>query len=173
LRTSGDPLAFAAAARRVITNIDPSLPVAKVRTMETVVSDANSRPRFLTLVIGLFSAIALGLAVIGVYGVISYSVEQRTAEFGIKMALGATPSNLVLQVLGQGLMLTSIGIVTGACAASLAAGALEGFVFGVGSQDYLLLVVTAVALTAATVVACIVPAARAMRLDPLTALRYE
>ncbi len=173
LRTSGNPLALATAARRVITNIDPSLPVAKVRTMETVVSEANSRPRFLTVVMGLFSAIALSLAVIGIYGVISYSVEQRTAEFGIKMALGATPSNLVLQVLRQGLMLTLIGILAGTFAASLAAGALQGLVFGVGSQDYRSLTLTALVLGAATIIACLVPAIRAMRLDPLTALRYE
>lgn len=173
LRTAGSPLSFAAAARRAIANIDPSLPAAKVRTMETVVSEANSRPRFLTLVISLFSAIALGLAVIGVYGVISYSVEQRTAEFGIKMALGATPSKLVLHVLRQGLMLTLVGILAGTFAASLAAGAIQSLVFDVGSQDYRSLAITALVLSAATIVACLVPAARCMRLDPLTALRYE
>jgi predicted permease len=173
LKTFGDPFGFAAAARRVITNIDPSLPTAKVRTMAAVVSEANSRPRFLTVVIGLFSAIALSLAVIGIYGVISYSVEQRTAEFGIKMALGATPSNLLVEVLRQGLMLTFIGILAGALAASLTATALQGLVFGVGSQDYLSLVLTALVLGGATIIACLVPAARAMQLDPLTALRYE
>lgn len=141
--------------------------------METVVSQATSRPRFLTLVLSLFSIIALALAAIGIYGVISYSVEQRTAEFGIKMALGARPARLLLQILRQGLVLALIGIVVGVFVSSFLTDLLNGLVFGVGSQDYLSLVVTAIVLTGTTLVACAVPAVRAMRLDPVTALRYE
>ena len=173
LRTQGDPLAFADSVRRVVTNLDSSLPTAKVSTMETVVSQATSRPRFLTLVLSLFSIIALALAAIGIYGVISYSVEQRTAEFGIKMALGARPARLLLQILRQGLVLALIGIVVGVFVSSFLTDLLNGLVFGVGSQDYLSLVVTAIVLTGTTLVACAVPAVRAMRLDPVTALRYE
>jgi putative ABC transport system permease protein len=173
VKTAGDPLALAPIVRRTISQLDPSLPVAKVRTMEDVVAAANSRPRFLTLVLSLFSAIALLLAMIGIYGVISYSVEQRTSEFGIKMALGARPANLLMQVLGQGLALAFIGVGIGVALALLLAQSLQSFVYGASSSDNLVLVITAILLGACTIAASCVPALRAMRIEPVTALRYE
>jgi predicted permease len=173
VRTNGDPLALAAEVRRVVSSIDPSLPIAKVRTMEGVVSDSSSRPRFLTVMLAMFSLLALCLATVGIYGVISYSVEQRTAEFGIKTALGAQQSQLLLQVIGQGLALGLIGVAIGGAAALLLTRSLEGMLFGVSHLDLSSFAITGATLTVATLAASFLPALRAMRVDPITALRYE
>jgi putative ABC transport system permease protein len=173
IKTNGDPLALSGAARRVIASIDPSLPLAKIRTMEDVMSAASSRPRFLTMILSMFSLLALVLATVGVYGVISYSVEQRTAEFGVKMALGAQPQRLLLQVIGQGLLIGLTGVVVGAGAALLLTRSLEGLLFGVSRLDLSSFAITAAALTIATVAASLLPAVRAMRIEPVSALRYE
>lgn len=173
VKARGNPRALAETVRRTIANLDPSLPVAKVRTMQDVISDANSRPRFLTVMLSAFSVLALGLAVIGIYGVISYSVEQRTSEFGVKVALGASPRNLLVQVVRQGLVLAAIGIGVGALLALLLTQSLEGLVFGLDARDQFALVVTAGVLFAAAAIASFVPALRAMRIEPVQALRYE
>jgi predicted permease len=173
LRTNGDPLSVANEARRVISSIDPTLPVAKLRTMDDVVAAATSRPRFLTLILGMFSVLALGLATVGIYGVISYSVEQRMSEFGIRMALGAEPRRLLLQVIGQGLVLGLIGVAVGIGAAMLLTRSLEGLLFGVSRFDPSSFVLTAAILVTATIVASFLPALRAMRTEPVQALRYE
>jgi predicted permease len=173
VKARGNPHALAETVRRTITSLDPSLPVAKVRTMQDVISDANSRPRFLTVMLSAFSILALGLAVIGIYGVISYSVEQRTSEFGVKVALGASPRNLLIQVVRQGLLLAGIGVAIGAVLALLLTQSLEGLVFGLDAQDQFALVITAVVLFAAAAIASFVPALRAMRIEPVQALRYE
>ncbi|MFL6464519.1 MAG: ABC transporter permease [Bryobacteraceae bacterium] len=173
LKTSGDPLSITAEVRRAVASIDASLPLAKVRTMEDVVAAANSRPRFLTLILTMFSVLALGLATVGIYGVISYSVERRTAEFGIKMALGAQPWQLLLQVIGQGAMMGIIGVIVGIAAALLLTRSLEGFLFGVSRFDASSFVVTIAMLLTTTVAASLLPALRAMRVEPVTALRYE
>ena len=173
LRTSGDPLSLARAARGVIASVNPSLPVIKVRTMEDVLAAATSRPRFLTLILGMFSILALGLATVGIYGVISYSVEQRTAEFGIRMALGAEPRALLLQVVRQGLVLGLLGVGIGIAGAMLLTSSLEGLLFGVSRFDPSSFVATAAILAAATIVASFLPALRAMRIEPAQALRYE
>jgi predicted permease len=173
IRTSGDPLSLAREARSVVASVDPSLPVVKMRTMEDVLAAATSRPRFLTLILGMFSILALALATVGIYGVISYSVEQRTAEFGIRMALGAEPRGLLLQVIRQGLALGLIGVGVGLLGAMLLTSSLEGLLFGVSRFDPSSFVVTAAILSAATLVASFLPALRAMRTEPVQALRYE
>jgi len=173
LRTSGNPLSVAGEARRVIASIDPTLPVAKLRTMDDVIAAATSRPRFLTLILGMFSILALGLATVGIYGVISYSVEQRMSEFGIRMALGAEPRRLLLQVIRQGLVLGVVGIAVGIAAAMLLTQSLEGLLFGVSRFDPSSFVLTAAILLAATIAASFLPALRAMRTEPVQALRYE
>ena len=173
LKTSGDPLSVIAEVRRAVASIDRSLPLAKVRTMEDVIAAANSRPRFLTLILTMFSVLALGLATVGIYGVISYSVERRTAEFGIKIALGAQPWQLLLQVIGQGVMMGIIGVVFGIATALLLTRSLEGLFFGISRLDISSFVVTIVALLTTTVAASLLPALRAMRVEPVTALRYE
>ncbi len=173
VRTTGNPLSLAGAVRRAVTSIDPSVPVAKVRTMNDVIAAATARPRFLTLVLTMFSVLALGLATVGIYGVISYSVEQRTSEFGIKMALGAEPWQLLLQVISQGLMLGVVGVVVGVAGALFLTRSLEGLLFGVSRFDPSAFVVTGVILMAATILASFLPAVRAMRIEPVNALRYE
>ncbi|MBZ5608464.1 MAG: ABC transporter permease [Acidobacteriia bacterium] len=173
LLRSRDPVRMAAAARSVIREMDASLPVAAVRTMDDVLSAAESRPRFLTLLLTLFSATALVLAAVGIYGVISYSVAQRTTEFGIRMAMGAQPRDVLAMVLRQGMLLGVIGVATGAAGALVLTRLIRGLLFGISSFDPLTFVIMAVVLTAVTLAACWAPARRATRVDPMIALRYE
>jgi predicted permease len=173
IKTAANPLSLVGEARRIVASIDSSLPLAKARTMDDVVSAATSRPRFLTLVLGMFSLLALCLAAVGIYGVISYSVEQRTAEFGIKMALGAEPRRLLREVVGQGLTLGLLGVAIGLSSALLLTKFLEGMLFGVSRSDPSSLAVTAGVLTLVTILASLLPALRAMRIEPVRALRYE
>ena len=173
VKTTGDPLAFTGQMRRAVASIDPSLPLAKVRAMDDVVAAASSRPRFLTLILTMFSVLALGLATVGIYGVVSYSVEQRTSEFGIRMALGAEPRLLLWDVLRQGLLIGIAGVIVGVASALLLTRSLEGLLFGVSRLDISSFLVTAVTLIAATLFASLLPALRAMRIQPIQALRYE
>ncbi len=173
IKTAGDPLSLTGAARKVVASLDPTLPLAKVRTMEDVIAASTTRPRFLTLVLGMFSILALCLAAVGIYGVISYSVEQRTTEFGIKMALGAQRQRVIWQVIGQGLALSLLGIAIGIIGALLLSRFLEGMLFGTSKTDPSALVVTACMLTVVSALAAFLPALRAMRVEPLEALHYE
>ncbi len=173
LLRSRDPIRMASAARGVIREMDASLPVAAVRTMDDVMSGAASRPRFLTLLLTLFSGTALALAAVGIYGVISYSVAQRTSEFGIRMAMGAQPRDVLAMVFRQGLLLGVIGVAVGAAGALALTRLMSGLLFGVSSFDPLTFVVMAVVLIAVTLAACWAPARRATRVDPMIALRYE
>ncbi len=173
IRTKGDPARMVGATRNVIHDIDSSLPVAAVRTMDDVLSAAQARPRFLTLLLTLFAGVALVLAAVGIYGVISYSVAQRTSEFGIRMAMGAGPRDVLGMVLGQGLMLGGIGVLIGAVGALALTRLIRGLLFGISSFDPLTFIVMAAVLTTVTLLACWAPARRATRVDPMVALRYE
>lgn len=173
IKTAGDPLSLTGSARKVVASLDPTLPLAKVRTMEDVIAASTTRPRFLTLVLGMFSILALCLAAVGIYGVISYSVAQRTTEFGIKMALGAQRQRVIRQVMGQGLALSLLGIAIGIIGALLLSRFLEGMLFGTSKTDPSALVVTACMLTVVSALAAFLPALRAMRVEPLEALHYE
>lgn len=173
VKTTADPLVLTSQVRRAVASINPSLPLAKVRTMEDVLAAATSRPRFLTVVLTMFSILALGLATVGIYGIISYSVAQRTTEFGIKMALGAEPRRLLLQVIRQGLVLGILGVLIGIAGALFLTRSLEGLLFGISHFDASSFVVTAVILIAATIAACSLPAFRATQIEPIKALRYE
>ncbi|HEY6393061.1 MAG TPA: ABC transporter permease [Bryobacteraceae bacterium] len=173
LRTKGDPGRMVGPSRGVIHEIDSSLPVAAVRTMDEVLSTAQARPRFLTLLLTMFSSVALVLAAVGIYGVISYSVAQRTNEFGIRMAMGAGQGDVLRMVLGQGLLLGLIGVGLGAAGAFALTRLIRGLLFGISSFDPVTFAVMAVLLTAVTLIACWAPARRATRVDPMVALRYE
>jgi putative ABC transport system permease protein len=173
VRSTGDPKTVTGAVRAKVRELDASLPVTQVRTMDEVIAAAKSRPRFLTTLLGLFSATALVLAAVGLYGVISYSVARRTTEFGIRMALGAGLGDVLGLVLGQGLRLALIGVAAGAAGALALTRLIRGLLFGISSFDPMTFVAMALVLIAVTVLACVIPARRAVKVDPLVALRYE
>jgi putative ABC transport system permease protein len=173
MRTSGDPRAVIPAMRAAVRDIDPSLPVSQVQTMTETLDAARSRPRFLTSLLGIFSTVALVLAAVGLYGVMAYSVARRTTEFGIRMAMGAEPGDVVRLVAAQGMKLALIGVAAGAAGALALTRLIRGLLFGVSAFDPVTFVAMALALGAVTAIACVIPALRATRVDPLVALRYE
>ncbi|MFN7992488.1 MAG: FtsX-like permease family protein [Bryobacteraceae bacterium] len=144
-----------------------------MRTLDGVLSAARARPRFLTLLLSLFSGVALLLAAVGIYGVISYSVSQRTGEIGIRMALGASSRDVLRMVLMQGIRVGSLGVAIGAIGALTMTRFIRGLLFGVSVLDPGTFVLMALLLAAVTLVACYLPARRATRVDPMIALRYE
>jgi predicted permease len=173
VRSKGDPHELARAVRAAIANIDPALPVAQIRTFEDILGTANARPRFLTILLALFSGVALALAALGIYGVMSYLVEQRTNEFGIRMAIGAQQGDVLWLVMRQGITLGVIGVAAGALGAIGLTRFLRGLLFNVDAMDPSTFLAMAAALTAVVLLACFLPARRATLVDPLSALRYE
>ena len=173
VRTKGDPAAVTASARRAVQSIDPDLPLANVATLTRLVDESLAQPRFAMLVLAAFGAIALLLACIGMYGVMSYAVAQRTQEIGIRMALGADRRNVFAVVIGQGARLAGLGIAIGFVAALATTRILASFLFGIGATDPLTFLEVSVVLAATAFVACYLPARRATRVDPLIALKTE
>jgi ABC-type antimicrobial peptide transport system permease subunit len=172
VRTRGEPMALRAAVEEQLRQVS-GLPVAEVRTMEQVISRSTSRQRFNMLLMTVFGGSALLLAAIGVYGLMAYSVQQRTQEIGIRMALGAETGDVQRMVLSQGLRYALIGVVFGSAAAFGLARLLATFLYGVTVRDPVVFTVVPVLLTVVSLLAIWVPALRATRVDPLTALRYE
>jgi predicted permease len=173
LRTKTDPASVTQSVREAIRAVDPDLPLAKVATLTTLVSDSLSQPRFAMLLLASFGLLALLLASIGMYGVISYSVMQRTQEIGIRIALGAERHNVLGMVLRQGARLALIGIGVGLVGAFAATRAIGGFLYGIEATDPLTFVAVSLLLIAIGLLACYLPARRATRVDPIVALRYE
>jgi putative ABC transport system permease protein len=167
------PMALAATIREAIREIDPSLAVGEFRTVEQIVADSVAQPRFYMLLLSIFAAVALVLASIGIFGVISYAVVQRTREIGIRVALGAAPGTVLRLVVGGALSLTGIGLGFGLVGALLGNRILGGLLFGVTPSDPLTLVVVVTILLAVSLVASYLPARRAVRVDPIAALRME
>jgi predicted permease len=173
LRTKTDPGSASTGAREAIHSVDPDLPLAKIATLETLVDDSVTQQRFTMLVLGAFGTLALLLASVGMYGVISYSTMQRTGEIGIRMALGAQRRNVLAMVLSQGGRLAGFGIGIGLLAALAMARLMASFLYGVGPADPATFAAVALLLGAVALLACYLPARRAMRVDPTVALRHE
>ena len=173
VRTAGDPRAEEASLRAVVRSVDPEVPVSQVRTMEQVMDESVGARRFQMILVGLFAGTALLLAAIGIYGVLAWSITRRTGEIGVRVALGATPRDLIGMVLRQGLRPVAIGLMGGMVGAILMGGLLRSLLFGVSIADPLTMVGVCVALLASAALACLIPARRAMRVDPMKALRFE
>ena len=173
LRTAGDPHLQTAALRSALAEIDPNKPLVKVRTMEDNMAGTVAQPRFRTWLIGIFAALALTLAAVGIYGVTSYSVTQRTSEIGIRVALGAQPSDVFRILVGEGLRFALIGVAIGLAGALVLSRLLGSFLYDTSAADPLTFAAVAMLLTLVAVGASYIPARRAMRVDPMVALRYE
>jgi putative ABC transport system permease protein len=171
LHTSGDPLSLVAAARAKIHGIGADLPVYDVRTLSSRVSDATAQARFCALLLAAFAIAALALATIGIYGVISFAVAQRTREIGIRVALGADRGAVLRLIVGQGASVAVVGLALGVAASLIATRVLGALLFDVTPTDPLTLITVVALLAAAALVACWIPARRAARLQPATALR--
>jgi predicted permease len=173
VRTDGAPLASVASMRHTLEQINGQMVLFSARPLDEVISDSLASRRFSVILLGAFAALALVLSAIGIYGVISYIVGQRTHEIGVRLALGAYPSDVLRLVLGQGAKLALLGVAIGIVAALALARLMTNMIFGVSAHDPLTFVVVAVALVAVALAACYIPARRATRTDPVTAMRYE
>ncbi len=173
LRAEADPLSFTGAARSQIASIDPDIPIFEVKTLDRVISDSIIGIAYVATMMGVMGVIALVLASVGVYGVMSYAVAERTNEFGIRMAMGATASDIQKLVLGKGFLLTALGVGLGLPLAFGMASALSSLLFGVKAADPVAFIGLPLVLAAVSMLASYVPAMRAVRVDPIVALRYE
>ena len=173
VRASGSPSSLASSLRAAIWGLDNQLAVAQVQTMDEVISESTASRRFNLYLLSAFAAAALLLAAIGIYGVVAYSVGQRTQEIGVRMALGAARSDVLRMVLGPGMVLTLIGVALGVAGALAFTRLLSSMLFGVRPTDPFTFVITAVVLGLAAGLASYIPARRAAKVDPMVALRYE
>jgi putative ABC transport system permease protein len=173
LRTARDPRQEISALRSAIQQLNPNQPLVRVRTMDEAISGSVSDSRFRTLLLGIFAGSALLLSVIGLYGLMAYSVTQRVQEIGIRMTLGAQPSDVLRMVVGQGVRLALIGIAIGVGGALAFSRVLSKFLYGVTATDPLTYTALALVLAVVTAIACYIPARRATKVDPMVALRYE
>ncbi|HLL75964.1 MAG TPA: ABC transporter permease [Pyrinomonadaceae bacterium] len=172
-RTDGDPLSLAPAVSGAMAEIDRRLPLFNVRTMASYVSAGLAADRMIAVMLGLFASAALALAAVGIYGVLAYSVAQRTREIGIRLALGAQRADILRLVVGQGMALVLVGAGLGLVLALVLGRLFAGLLFGVGASDPSTLAAITLLLTAVALLACYLPARRATKVDPMEALRYE
>lgn len=173
VRTSSDPAGMTAAIRNEILAVDKDQAVSKIATMEQLLGDSISLRRFSMLLLVIFSGVAVTLAAVGIYGVISYSVSQRSHEIGIRMALGAGRKDILKLVVGQGMTLTLAGVAVGLAAAFGLTRVMEGLLFGVSATDPVTFVLISIVLAGVALGACLAPARRATKVDPMVALRWE
>ncbi len=173
VRTVGDPLKLVGLVEQAVWSVNRDQPVSDIRTMEQVLADSVAQPRIFTLLLGVFAALALALASVGIYGVVSYSVSQRTHEVGVRLALGAEQFDVLRLVIGQGMLLTGIGLGIGLAGAMALTRFLSSFLYGVRPTDPFTFAVVALALAGVALLATYIPARRATKVDPMVALRYE
>ena len=173
VRTSGDPMSLAAAVRNELATLDKQVSIGKVRTMDSITAESVAQPRFRTLLLALFGVSALLLASVGIYGVMSYAVTQRTQEIGIRMALGAQVADVRRLVLKNGMTLALIGVATGVAGAYGLTRLMTSLLFGISATDFATFAAISTTLVVVSLLACYIPARRATKVDPLVALRYE
>jgi predicted permease len=173
LRTSMRPSSLTGAVRAAVAKLDPALPLISVRTMEDVIADNSQSQQFLSLLVGSFAGLAALLAAIGIYGVLSYAVTQRTREIGIRISLGASQGRVLAEVLREGMILAAVGSAIGIAGALAAGKVLTTLLYQVKPGDPFILAATTGLLAVVALVACLLPARRAARLDPTNALRHE
>jgi putative ABC transport system permease protein len=173
LRTVGDPRGEVGALREAVRQLDPNQPLVRIRTMEENIASSVTQPRFHTTLLGIFAGCALLLSVVGLYGVMTYSVTRRAAEIGIRMALGAQRGDILRMVLIEGLRLALIGIAIGAVGSLVLTRLLSNFLYATQATDPLTYIAVALLLVGVAMLACYFPARRAMRLDPIIALRWD
>jgi putative ABC transport system permease protein len=172
-RTSADPMPIAPALAHIVLSVDKGASISKIETMGQIVAESAAAPRFDAALFGSFGVLGLIIALLGIYGQISYSTAQRTHEIGVRMALGATPADALRMIIGQGMALVGVGIGIGLAGALALTRFLQSILFEIKPNDPATFVMVAVALALAALAACYIPARRAMRVDPMVALRYE
>jgi putative ABC transport system permease protein len=173
VRSNVEPASLAGSVRQVVSEVDKSVPVSQVKTMDRVVSESITQPRFNLFLLVLFSTVAMLLSAAGIYGVTAYTVSQRTHELGIRLALGAQVSDVLKMILGQGMAVIGVGLMLGLVAAFGLMRLLRSLLFGVGENDPLTFVAITLVLLIVALIACYIPARRATKVDPLEALRVE
>jgi putative ABC transport system permease protein len=166
-------LALVPAVRQRLAQIDSDQPITEVQTLEQILAQSRAQSSFTVALFGIFSAVALVLAIVGIYGVISYGVAQRTQELGIRMALGATQTDVLKLVVGRGLALAGVGIAIGLIAAFTLTPLLKSLLYKVSPADPMTIIGSAILFLVAALLASYLPARRAMRVDPMGAVRYE
>jgi len=171
LKTTGSAASLAGGLRAAVAGVDRDQPLARVRTMEEAMAESVAQPRLRTTLLALFSAVALALSLIGVYGVMAYAVSERTHELGVRIALGASPGDIRSLVVGEGTKLAGAGIAIGVVGALAASRALGALLFGISATDPVTFAIAAVVLGAAGIAAAYLPARRASRIDPVSLLR--
>jgi putative ABC transport system permease protein len=173
LRTTGDPGSVVNSARQAIWSVDKDQPIIRVVSMETAAKEMMAIRRVTMVLLALFGCAALALACVGAYGVISQGVVQRTREIGVRMALGATRGNVLTMILGEGARLAVIGAAIGLLLAFVLTRLMASMLYGVSAHDPLTFVIIPVLLFTVAIIACLIPARRATKVDPMIALRYE
>jgi putative ABC transport system permease protein len=173
VRSDGDPATITSMVKAQIWTVDRELPVTKARTMTEVMAASVASQRFTMLLLGIFAAVALALATVGIYGLMSYSITERTHEIGIRMALGAQAGDVLRMVVGQGLKLILVGIIVGLAGAFALTRIMSSLLFGVSAVDPMTFLAVSVVLALVALAACYIPARRATRVDPMVALHYE
>jgi putative ABC transport system permease protein len=173
VRTTQEPEALANSLRHQVAQLDPNLPVYSLRTLEEQIEESIFGDQLMAVLSAVFGLLAALLATVGIYGVMAWTVTQRSREIGIRMALGARPGDVLKLIVGQGMMLTVIGVVIGLVAAYAVTRLVESLLFSVSATDVPTFIVITLLLIAVAVVACYLPARRATKVDPMLALRHE